>query len=245
MAVALVSVPTPRQTICTRPSYTYSNSWFHSSATTLIKYPSKPIIIPLSSSSTSSTSVVEDGPPPPSSDALPTTEDVDKLRLSGCKGCGREEIEKGCNGEGRIQGGIATVPGFGWWPIKAYRPCPGFLASGGRYRRQGQSMDEVAFGREQRETPVGISDEGRKGKIQGDLGGNSLERDRLDHSSTGNGEQVEIYICWDHGMWLYVILSSLLPHHKEKNFFMNSQIDVVLAIISSDLFYILIQSQKL
>ncbi|KAL3609777.1 hypothetical protein D5086_000797 [Populus alba] len=115
-------------------------------------------------------------------------------QIIGCKGCGREEIEKGCNGEGRIQGGIATVPGFGWWPIKAYRPCPGFLASGGRYRRQGQSMDEVAFGREQKETPVGISGEGRKGKIQGDLGGNSLESDRLDHSSTGNGEQVEIYI---------------------------------------------------
>jgi hypothetical protein len=55
-------------------------------------------------------------------------------------------MEKGCNGEGRIQGGIATVPGFGWWPIKAYRPCPAFLASGGRYRRQGQTMDEVASG---------------------------------------------------------------------------------------------------
>lgn len=66
---------------------------------------------------------------------------------SGCKACGREEVEKGCNGEGRIQGGIATIPGFGWWPIKAYRPCPGFVASGGRYRRRGQSMDEVAFGR--------------------------------------------------------------------------------------------------
>ena len=65
----------------------------------------------------------------------------------GCKTCGREEIVKGCNGEGRIQGGIATVPGFGWWPIKAYRPCPGFTASGGRYRRRGQSMDEVASGR--------------------------------------------------------------------------------------------------
>lgn len=65
----------------------------------------------------------------------------------GCKACGREEVERGCNGEGRIQGGIATVPGFGWWPIKAYRPCPGFVASGGRYRRRGQTMDEVAFGR--------------------------------------------------------------------------------------------------
>ncbi|CAN1339479.1 Serine carboxypeptidase-like 49 [Linum perenne] len=45
-----------------------------------------------------------------------------------------------------MQGGIATVPGFGWWPIKAYRPCPGFVASGGRYYRQGQSMDEVVSG---------------------------------------------------------------------------------------------------
>ncbi|XP_057810030.1 uncharacterized protein LOC131024535 isoform X2 [Salvia miltiorrhiza] len=67
--------------------------------------------------------------------------------LTGCKGCGREEIERGCNGEGRIQGGIATVPGFGWWPIKAYRPCPAYLQSGGRYRRSGQSMDEVVSGR--------------------------------------------------------------------------------------------------
>ena len=45
-----------------------------------------------------------------------------------------------------MQGGIATVPGFGWWPIKAYRPCPGFVASGGRYKRRGQSMDEVTSG---------------------------------------------------------------------------------------------------
>lgn len=73
--------------------------------------------------------------------------DIITLMCRGCKACGREELERGCNGEGRIQGGIATVPGFGWWPIKAYRPCPGFVASGGRYRRQGQSMDEVAFGR--------------------------------------------------------------------------------------------------
>ncbi|OAY85612.1 hypothetical protein ACMD2_19003, partial [Ananas comosus] len=72
--------------------------------------------------------------------------------------CGRQEIEKGCNGEGRIQGGIATVPGFGWWPIKAFRPCPGFLASGGRYRRRGQSMDEVAFGRGKRDIKMESTD---------------------------------------------------------------------------------------
>ncbi|XP_039166943.1 actin cytoskeleton-regulatory complex protein pan1 isoform X2 [Eucalyptus grandis] len=111
-----------------------------------------------SSSTPTSSSVVEDGlpppppPPPPPSDPAPlrpasAVEGGDVAPPRGCKACGREELERGCNGEGRIQGGIATVPGFGWWPIKAYRPCPGFVASGGRYRRQGQSMDEVAFGR--------------------------------------------------------------------------------------------------
>ncbi|EEC70255.1 hypothetical protein OsI_01055 [Oryza sativa Indica Group] len=80
----------------------------------------------------------------------------DDPNFRGCRGCGREEVERGCNGEGRIQGGIATVPGFGWWPIKAYRPCPGFVASGGRYRRQGQSMDDVASGR------------GKKRELRGD-----------------------------------------------------------------------------
>lgn len=29
-----------------------------------------------------------------------------------------------CDGEGRMVGGLSAVPGFGWWPIKAYRPCP-------------------------------------------------------------------------------------------------------------------------
>ncbi|KAL6850238.1 hypothetical protein ACP4OV_020865 [Aristida adscensionis] len=71
----------------------------------------------------------------------------DDPNFRGCKGCGRAQVERGCNGEGRMQGGIAAVPGFGWWPIKAYRPCPGFVASGGRYRRYGQSMDDVASGR--------------------------------------------------------------------------------------------------
>ncbi|KAL8201000.1 hypothetical protein R6Q57_012339 [Mikania cordata] len=71
-------------------------------------------------------------------------ESINSIPIGGCKACGKTEMERGCNGEGRIQGGIATVPGFGWWPIKAYRPCPAFVSTGGRYRRQGQSMDEVA-----------------------------------------------------------------------------------------------------
>ncbi|KAF4389440.1 hypothetical protein G4B88_006499 [Cannabis sativa] len=95
-------------------------------------------------------SVVEQGSSSPSSDDS-AMEDGNNTSLSGCKACGREEVEKGCNGEGRIQGGIATFPGFGWWPIKAYRPCPGFVESGGRYKRTGQSLDEVAFGRSQRD----------------------------------------------------------------------------------------------
>ncbi|CAI9090398.1 OLC1v1025161C1 [Oldenlandia corymbosa var. corymbosa] len=66
---------------------------------------------------------------------------------SGCQGYGKEEMERGYNGEGRIQGGISTVPGFGWWPIKTYRPCHSYVATGGRYWRTGQSMDEIGFGR--------------------------------------------------------------------------------------------------
>uniref|UniRef100_A0A2P2IZ00 Uncharacterized protein LOC105124247 n=1 Tax=Rhizophora mucronata TaxID=61149 RepID=A0A2P2IZ00_RHIMU len=158
MAVAtLLSFPTPYQNVFSQNLCTTNNNnrWLHglSSSTTSIsfRYPHKSIIIPPPSSSTS---VVEPDASPPVQPE--TTNDVSgELPLAGgCRACGRKEIEKGCNGEGRIQGGIATVPGFGWWPIKAYRPCPGFLASGGRYRRQGQSMDEVAFGGGENRTPV-------------------------------------------------------------------------------------------
>ncbi|KAI3919547.1 hypothetical protein MKX01_018370 [Papaver californicum] len=111
-------------------------------------------IIPFCSpSSSSSASLFEEDKPQSS------IEDFEKLPSRGCKACGREEIENGCNGEGRVQGGIATVPGFGWWPIKAYRPCPGFVASGGRYRRRGQSMDEVAWGRTEKEISIKITDD--------------------------------------------------------------------------------------
>ncbi|OIW20171.1 hypothetical protein TanjilG_05702 [Lupinus angustifolius] len=136
MSIALFSVPTPHQALF----YKYSNNSLPS-----LTYPfSSKLIVPLCSSSSTSTSATK-ASPSPLSDEFPLPQYATKL--SGCKACGREKMEKGCNGEGRIQGGIATVPGFGWWPIKAYRPCPGFVAAGGRYRRQGQSMDEVAFGR--------------------------------------------------------------------------------------------------
>eukprot|EP00555_Chaetoceros_dichaeta_P009115 CAMPEP_0198256702 /NCGR_PEP_ID=MMETSP1447-20131203/6543_1 /TAXON_ID=420782 /ORGANISM="Chaetoceros dichaeta, Strain CCMP1751" /LENGTH=159 /DNA_ID=CAMNT_0043943399 /DNA_START=99 /DNA_END=578 /DNA_ORIENTATION=+ len=48
-----------------------------------------------------------------------------------------------CDGSGRILGGIATVIP---WFIKAYRPCPNFIANGGNYVRSGQPLDEIAFG---------------------------------------------------------------------------------------------------
>lgn len=40
-----------------------------------------------------------------------------------------------CDGEGRIIGGLAALPGFGWWPIKAYRPCSALSAAGMDYVR--------------------------------------------------------------------------------------------------------------
>ncbi|XP_074584127.1 uncharacterized protein LOC141840126 [Curcuma longa] len=124
----------------------------------------KSILLSSSPTSFSSSSFIEaatnpilsEGETEPAAGAVAEQEDSSKTLLApatedplfkGCKSCGREVIEKGCNGEGRIQGGIGTVPGFGWWPIKAFRPCPGFVATGGRYTRKGQSMDEVAFGR--------------------------------------------------------------------------------------------------
>ncbi|XP_015896037.3 uncharacterized protein LOC107429802 [Ziziphus jujuba] len=156
MGIAVVSVPAPHHFPSSKISNTTTQSRFHGPKTLKI-HPSLPLNLnPLRSSTCCSASVVEEGPPPPPPDDSLSAQsqspiyDSDKLPLRGCKACGREEVEKGCNGEGRIQGGIATVPGFGWWPIKAYRPCPGFLASGGRYRRRGQNMDEVAFGRGER-----------------------------------------------------------------------------------------------
>jgi hypothetical protein len=51
-----------------------------------------------------------------------------------------------CDGSGRIAGGIGAI--LSWIPIKAYRPCPNFVARGGTYQRAGQGLDEIAFGRD-------------------------------------------------------------------------------------------------
>mmetsp|Transcript_19832 Transcript_19832/g.45246 ORF Transcript_19832/g.45246 Transcript_19832/m.45246 type:complete len:139 (+) Transcript_19832:157-573(+) len=57
-----------------------------------------------------------------------------------------------CDGSGRIEGGIGVVLKF--WPIKAYRPCPNFIANGGFYTRSGQGLDEIAFGRDSKYDPM-------------------------------------------------------------------------------------------
>jgi hypothetical protein len=70
-----------------------------------------------------------------------------KSRLYGCPyapKCNGEYLSKGCDGSGKIQGGIATVPFLQWWPIKVYRPCPAYLAAGYVYRREGQTLDQVS-----------------------------------------------------------------------------------------------------
>lgn len=41
-----------------------------------------------------------------------------------------------CDRQGRIVGGIGALPGFAWWPIKAYRPCPALAEAGLTYTRQ-------------------------------------------------------------------------------------------------------------
>jgi len=61
-----------------------------------------------------------------------------------CGGVAREKMQ--CDGTGRIQGGLAAIPLFSWWPIKAYRPCPGLIESGGTYTRKGQDVDSILWG---------------------------------------------------------------------------------------------------
>ena len=53
-----------------------------------------------------------------------------------------------CDGSARIIGGMGAIPGFGWWPIKAYRPCPNYTKSGKTYQRKGQILDKILFGRD-------------------------------------------------------------------------------------------------
>lgn len=57
-----------------------------------------------------------------------------------CPECGKGGKPGGCDGTGRIIGGIGAV--LKWWPIKAYRPCPGYVKHAS-YRRSGQSLVSI------------------------------------------------------------------------------------------------------
>jgi len=81
------------------------------------------------------------------SSALRAREEAAETSASAAAPC------KLCGGSGRLQGGLAAVRGFHWWPIKAYRPCPACEAGRLRYRRRGQSLqDFVGNGRGTTET---------------------------------------------------------------------------------------------
>ncbi|KAL3163094.1 hypothetical protein ABBQ32_009511 [Trebouxia sp. C0010 RCD-2024] len=64
-----------------------------------------------------------------------------------CPTCGISNASKpkGCDGQGRIAGGLGAV--VGWFPIKAYRPCPAAVKGNFAYTRKGQITDEVLFGK--------------------------------------------------------------------------------------------------
>lgn len=67
-----------------------------------------------------------------------------------------------CDGEGRIIGGLAAIPGFGWWPIKAYKPCSGLSAAGMDYVRWAQtttvcnSNRQTSHGEHQADPPAAV-----------------------------------------------------------------------------------------
>ncbi|DBA94809.1 hypothetical protein WJX77_004797 [Trebouxia sp. C0004] len=64
-----------------------------------------------------------------------------------CPTCGVDNANrpKGCDGQGRIAGGLGAV--VGWFPIKAYRPCPAAVKGNISYIRKGQITDDVLFGK--------------------------------------------------------------------------------------------------
>lgn len=103
---------------------------------------------------------------PPPSTSTPTADadaDADAAAAAAaraadprCRTCGRSSVLRGCDGSGRVTGGLGAVLPF--WPIKAYRPCPDFVAVGGKYTRKGQSLDEIAFGRKGDGDDVSLAD---------------------------------------------------------------------------------------
>eukprot|EP01039_Chlorochromonas_danica_P001264 gene1264-1379_t len=59
--------------------------------------------------------------------------------------CNGSYRTKGCDGSGKIKGGLGALPGFDWVGAKVYRPCPAFLQAGYIYEREGQTLEQVLF----------------------------------------------------------------------------------------------------
>lgn len=59
--------------------------------------------------------------------------------------CNGSYRTKGCDGSGKIKGGLGALPGFGWVGAKVYRPCPAYLQAGYVYEREGQTLEQVLF----------------------------------------------------------------------------------------------------
>jgi hypothetical protein len=78
--------------------------------------------------------------------------------LSLCPGCG-QEILKGCDGKGRVVGGLGAR--FDFMP-KAYRPCPQFEKAGGVYQKQSkapwESNEEIGLNTQSRERAFRFKD---------------------------------------------------------------------------------------
>lgn len=72
--------------------------------------------------------------------------DGERQCAGSCDSCGLARDKMQCDGSGRIQGGLAAIPLFEWWPIKAYRPCPGLIENGGVYTRKGQDVNSILWG---------------------------------------------------------------------------------------------------
>jgi len=97
--------------------------------------------------------------------------------------CSGEYAEKGCDGTGRVIGGIgAFLP---WFPAKVYRPCPAYLAAGYQYRREGQTMDQVLFSEPSDKMKAILKERGQQQQQQGGKeekkvdGSNAAEVDRI------------------------------------------------------------------
>ena len=61
--------------------------------------------------------------------------------------CSGKYLSQGCNGKGKIAGGISSLPGMGWFPLKVYRPCPALIDAGYGYIREGQTFGEIVAGK--------------------------------------------------------------------------------------------------